>query len=566
MENSEIKKLALKYALQNAVRHRNPPQAGAVMGKLMTQPELRSRAREVLPLVEEVLAEVESMPSDGWEEALKKLAPELASELKAKKQPQVGLTPLPIEGGGVVMRFAPNPNGPPTLGSARGIVVNSEYARRYQGEFIMRFDDTDPQNKPPLLEAYDWYLDDARWLGASPDRVVVASGRLEVYYGYAVRLLEMGHAYVCQCPQAVFKEYRDSGRACPHRSQPVEESLEGWEKMLDGGYRQGEAVVRIKTDIRHPDPAIRDWVAMRITETPHPRVGDRYRVWPMLDFESAIEDHLQGVTHILRGKDLRDSTRRQEYIYRYLGWEYPFVLHWGRMKIHEYGRLSTSTIAREIQAGVYTGWDDPRLPTIRALRRRGIKPEAVRSFLLNLGVGETDISLSLETLYAENRKLVDPQANRYFFTPEPVEMEIQGVSPRVSRPPLHPNQPERGCREIHVKSKVLLSGGDVTRLEPGSRLRLKDLYNIEVTSLRPLQARYTGDGLEEVKKEKLPIVHWTPPDGVRVRVLTPEKTREGIGEPGIKNEVGRVVQFERFGFVNIDRLEGGVVIAYFTHK
>jgi len=368
---------------------------------------------------------------------------------------------------------------------------------------------------------------------------------------------------VCFCEQEEFKNLKDAKRACPHREQGVEKNIGYWKKMLAGDYGEHEAVLRIKTDITHKDPAIRDWVAFRIIRTPHPRVGDKYVVWPLLDFESAIEDHLCETTHIIRGKDLRDSEERQKYIYRYMGWTYPKTLHWGRVKILEFGKLSTSGLKKAIAEGVYTGWDDPRVPTIRAIRRRGIQPEALRKYMLDLGMGETDISMSMDGIYAENRKLVEPMSNRYFFVWDPVELEIEHAPSVVSKPPLHPSD-SRGVREIQVDGRVLVCRDDVARLEPGARLRLKDLYNIEVTCMEPLRARFIGADIDTVKREKLRIIHWAPVDGIAVRVLSPDGEFKGIGENGIRNELHRIVQFERFGFVRIDSINREVV-AYFTH-
>ncbi|MEQ9729167.1 MAG: glutamate--tRNA ligase [Candidatus Methanoperedens sp.] len=563
MQTEEIKLLIKKYALQNAVKYNKMPQAGAVMGKVMANPELRSQAKEITTLMEEALGEINQMSPGSWEEELKKLAPELIAELKEKKEPEKGLPPLEINGA-LVMRFAPNPNGPPTIGSARGIVVNSEYTKRYHGKLIIRFDDTDPATKRPMLEAYTWYLEDCEWLGAKPDEVIIASDRIPRYYEVAEELIQKDGAYVCFCEQEVFKALKDVKRACPHREQGVEKNLEYWHRMISGEYKEQEAVLRIKTDIQHKDPAIRDWVAFRVIRTPHPRVGDRYIVWPLLDFESAVEDHLLGTTHIIRGKDLADSERRQGYIYEYMGWTYPKTLHWGRVQIHEFGKLSTSGLKKAIAEGIYTGWDDPRVPTIRALRRRGIMPEALRKFMIDLGLGETDISLSLDTLYAENRKLIDPVANRYFFVWNPVEMEIEGGEPRTAKAPLHPAKKE--MREIPVGTKVLVCRDDVDTLRVGERLRLKDLYNIEIKSISPLKAKFIGTDMELVKKEKARIIHWVPPDGQKVRVLSPQGEYTGIGESGIEKELDKVVQFERFGFVRIDSVGEDEVVAYFTHK
>ncbi len=570
LTNEDIKILIKKYALQNAVKYNKTPQAGAVIGKIMANPELRSQVKEITLLTQQVISEIEQITPNSREEELNKLAPELVAELKEKKEPDKGLPPLELDAP-LVMRFAPNPNGPPTIGSARGIVVNSEYTKKYHGRLIIRFDDTDPATKRPMLEAYTWYLEDCEWLEAKPDEVIIASDRIPLYYDAAEQLIQKGGAYVCFCEQEVFKALKDVKAACPHREQGVEKNLEFWHRMISGDYKEQEAVLRIKTDIRHKDPAIRDWVAFRIIKTPHPRVGDRYNVWPLLDFEGAVEDHLCGTTLIIRGKDLMDSETRQRYIYKYMGWTYPRTLHWGRVQIHEFGKLSTSGLKKAIAEGIYTGWDDPRVPTIRALRRRGIMPEALRKFMIDLGLGETDISLSLDTLYAENRKIIDPIANRYFFVWDPVELNIEDAEPKVAKAPLHPSRSD--MREIPVGTPagtpagttVLVCKADVNILKLGERLRLKDLYNIQITGISPLKAKFIGTDMDLVRKEKARIIHWAPPDGRRVRVLSPDGDYTGVGEHGIEKELGKVVQFERFGFVRIDRVEDGIV-AYFTHK
>ncbi|NJD53124.1 MAG: glutamate--tRNA ligase [Candidatus Methanoperedens sp.] len=551
--------------MKNLVKARKE-EKGAVMGKVMAvAPELRSQAKEINILIEEVLRERNEMPQETWEQELNRIAPELIAELREKKEPEKGLPPLDIKGQ-LVMRFAPNPNGPPTIGSSRGIVVNSEYTKKYNGKFVIRFDDTDPATKRPMLEAYIWYLDDCEWLGAHPDEVVIASDRIPKYYEVAEQLIKKGGAYVCFCEQEEFKALKDEKKACLHRGKDAEENLALWKKMLSGEFKEQEAVLRIKTDIAHKDPAIRDWVAFRIVKTPHPRpeVADKYNAWPLLDFEGAVEDHLLGTTLIIRGKDLTDSETRQRYVYKYMGWKYPETMHWGRVQIHEFGKLSTSGLKKAIADGTYTGWDDPRVPTIRALRRRGLRPEALRKFMIELGLGETDISLSLDTLYAENRKIVDPIANRYFFVWDPVELEIEGAEPKIANAPLHPSR--GGIREIPAGTKVLICQSDVENLKEGEKLRLKDLYNIQITGLSPLSARFIGTDMDLVKKEKARIIHWAPLDGLKVRVLSPDGEYSGVGERGIEKELDKVVQFERFGFVRIDSVSRDEVVAYYTHK
>ena len=178
----------------------------------------------------------------------------------------------------------------------------------------------------------------------------------------------------------------------------------------------------------------------------------------------------------------------------------------------------------------------------------------------------TDVSISMESLYAENRKIVDPIANRYFFVWNPVELEITDMEPTVAKLPLHPTDHARGVREIAVGNKVLVCTDDVEKLEVGSILRLKDFCNIEITSLSPLQAKLSDVSLEALKKAKAKIIHWAPVDGIPVKVRGPEGDIEGIGEHGIAAELDKIVQFERFGFCRIDAVNGEKVVAYFAHK
>ncbi len=563
VDSEQLKDIIRTRALENALRHGGKAELKAVIaGTIGERRELQQHAREIAAIAKTVVDEINALSIDEQNELIKNSAPELLKKVSTHHRKEEDLPALP-DCDHVVMRFAPNPNGPATLGSARGIVVNSQYAIRYDGAFILRFDDTDPQTKRPMLEAYEWYRDDCAWLGAPPDEVITASDRVETYYRYAEQLIEQGAAYVCMCPQTQFKQLKDTRVPCPDRERPPEENVALWKKMLEGGFGEKEAVLRIKTDIRHKNPALRDWIAFRIIDVMHPR-GLTFRVWPMLDFESAIEDHTLGITHIIRGKDLRDSEQRQRFLYDHFKWSYPFTLHWGRISIHEYGKFSTSALKKQIEQGTYRGWDDPALPTIRALRRRGFIAQAIRQFMLKLGVNESDIRISLENLYAENRKLVDPTANRYFFVADPQVMHLHDVVPTVARAPMHPSKPDQ-VRTIAVDSRVCISETDL-QFSCGDIIRLKDLYNVRITSLEPLEAEYAGNRIAK----GIRIIHWAPPDGPLVAVLKPDGVDNGIGESGIELEKDNVVQFERYGFVKVDDVtkdgERLKIVCYFTHK
>ena len=452
--DSEIKNIVRKYAMQNAVEYNGAGQAGSVLGRILGErKDLRSKARELKELVDFEVNEANNMAQNEGVSAVRELLENTNPEAlnRQKQVKRTGLKDLPNAiHGNVVLRFAPNPNGPLTLGHARGVTINSEYAKIYDGKVVLRFDDTDSKVKPPLKDAYHWIEEDYEWLtGKKPDVIVRASERMDVYMDYAVRMLKDNFGYVCTCPAEVFKELRDNSEECPCRNKETKENLSDWEKMEEGALEEGMAVVRVKTEMNLPNPALRDWPALRIQHTSHPMVGEKYKVWPLLDFQSAIEDYEQGVTHIIRGKDLMDSTRKQTLLYNHFGWDYPETLYWGRVKIHEFGRFSTSGMRKEIENKNYSGWDDPRLPTLRALRRRGFDSEAMKDFWIDLGLTQKDISVSLKTIESFNSSKIDSNCERRVFVRNPklLKLKDNGVNIQkklfLSKHPMNEIQGER---------------------------------------------------------------------------------------------------------------------------
>ncbi|MCX6685225.1 MAG: glutamate--tRNA ligase, partial [Methanoregula sp.] len=354
MEEQDLRDLIYKCALQNAVKHGGIPQAGAVIGMVIgAHPELRTRAKEVTALAREVLAEVTTLSPEERRNKLEEIAPEMIAALSEKHEQKKMLPDLEGAENGVVMRFAPNPSGPLHIGHARAAVLNDAYVKQYSGSYILRIEDTDPKRVDPL--AYETVKEDIAWLGLGITRTVTQSDRLPLYYDLCRQLIERGGAYVCTCDNEHFKELKLAKSACPCRDQPVETNLDLWEKMLDHTFREGEVSVRVKTDLTHPDPAMRDFPAFRILDSPpHPKV--EAHVYPLMNFSVVADDHLLGVTHVIRGKDHIANTRRQRYIYDHFGWKVPVYRHYGRMGI-EGVVLSTSQMRLGIKKGEYTGWD-----------------------------------------------------------------------------------------------------------------------------------------------------------------------------------------------------------------
>jgi glutamyl-tRNA synthetase len=558
--------LVRKYVLQNAVKYGGSPQAGTVVSRIMGEyPELRPEARKISVLAKGIVGEVSALPPEKQREELARIAPGLLDELsETKEHVKAGLPALEGTEEGVVMRFAPNPSGPLHLGHARAALLNDAYVRRYGGKYILRVEDTDPRRIDP--DAYTTVREDCAWLDLLIDEIVYQSDRLDIYDEHARKLIGMGGAYVCTCEADQFRQLKLAKTACPCRSLSPEKNLELFDAMLDGEYAEGAVTVRVKTDIEHPDPAVRDFSALRIVSfPPHPRVDAA--VFPLMNFSVAIDDHLLGVTHVIRGKDHIANTARQRYIFDYFGWKAPVYRHYGRMGI-EGVVLSTSQMKAGIAEGTYTGWDDIRLGTLRAIARRGITPGAVRSAILEIGIGETDISFSWENLYAKNRDIVDPVANRYSFVPDPVFLEIQDAPAGFTAEALlHPNDPSRGVRKLPFDGTVLVPKADVDA-SCGNMIRLKDLFNIRLGEDRDcLVAKFAGKSLDEARKAKAPIIQWLPPAHTIPCVLhRPDGEQKGYCEPMVSLDMGKVVQFERVGFVRIEKATAMLIEAYWGHR
>ena len=568
--HERVERAAETAALFNALKHDSDAQVGAVMGPLMGEnPEFREHGDEVPGVVAPVVERVNGLSAAEKRARLEELDPEAAAELDAEDEAEEQVLPdLPNADAyeEVRMRLAPNPNGPWHLGNARMPAVIGTYKGIYDGWMLCRFDDTDPETKRPDLDAYDAILEAIDYLGFEPDEVVRASDRLETYYDHARELIERGGAYTCSCPAEEFRSLKADAEACPHRDKDAETSLAEFESMVAGELSAGEMVLRVRTDIEHRNPALRDWVAFRVVDTPHPReAAAEYRCWPMLDFQSAIDDRLFEVTHIIRGIDLQDSAKRQGFLYDYFGWEYPEVVHWGRVQVDAYDvPLSTSSIKALIESGDLDGWDDPRAPTLASLRRRGIRGAAVVDAMTELGVSTSNVDLSMSSVYAANRELVDDGADRAFLVREGVEVPVSG-GPDAAEPPVPPDHEARGVREIPVGDAVLVEPDDLPA--EGDRVWLKGYGPVRYSDGA---FAYTDDGIDVVREEGVDVVHWVPAAGsVPVRMRTMDGDVRGRAEPGLQAyDPDDVVQFERVGFVRIDRVpsrEDEPLVTYFAH-
>ncbi len=576
---SELESEIRRYVLENAVKYGGRPNTKSVLSALLgSRAELRSRAKEIREITERIVSEVERLSLDEQKQQLAIIAPHLLESRPRTEAPGKELPPLPgvEKWPRVVMRLAPFPSGPLHIGNARMVVLNDYYVRRYNGELILVFDDTiGSEEKQVEASAYDTIPEGLDYLGVKYHKTVYKSDRLDIFYRYAEDLIDRGLAYVCTCDSETWRtQYKAKKRPCPCRTLDISNNRERWERMLNGTYGEREAALRLKTGMDDPDPAMRDHVMMRITDREHPRVGTRYRVWPLLEYSWGIDDHELGISHIIRGKDLVKEGKVEQRIWSIYGWQQPELIYYGRLDI-EGIKLSKSKSRREVLEGIYTGWDDPRTWSLQSLAKRGITAEALRKVILDLGLSLADISISVNALYAENRKLCDADAPRFFFVQDPVWLEIDGFPSDVNscNVPVHPDFPERGHRVVPISRTdglvvVGIPRSDYEKVKRGMLIRLKDLANITIVKGRRPRGHFHSRNVDDALKVRAPIIHWIPRENVvPVQVtMVDGQVVEGLAEPSLQSiRSGQFVQFERCGFVKINEVDR-VIKASFAHK
>ncbi len=586
MEDDEIKKILWIHGLKNAVEFNGKPNKKAVMGKLMAEKkELRAQAKVIIPLLDQVIVEISKLNIEEQKEKLLQLDP-MAFEKKDSEEVKKGLPELPNADkyDKIVMRLAPYPSGALHIGNARMIALNDEYIKKHSGELILFYDDTigspkslrdSPKAKYVLPEAYDLIREGLDWFGIEISKTYYKSDRLEIFYEYCEKLIKDNIAYVCFCSADEFRDnYKNKKKNCPHRDQTIKINMEEWNNMLNGKYHETEVVVRLKTGMDQKDPALRDQIIMRISEAEHPRVGKKYIVWPMLEFSWAIDDYLIGVTHILRGSDLIKEDFIEDFIWDHFKWKKAEFLHYGRINFPDM-KLSKTQARNNIQNGNYDGWDDPRTWSLQSLAKRGIRPEALKETLLDLGMSMSGISFSVNWLYSKNKDIIDEVSDRYFYVENSVEIEINNVpfEEYKAEPLLLPSNPEKGKRIIYVKTtdktlKLYIALSDAKKFKKEQILRLKDLINIRIVALDLKNDKIEAEFHSLELDRAYSIIHWVPEEeNVSVSILKPDGAiSKGNGEINLlKIPLNKPIQFERYGFVNPIKLERNELFCYFTH-
>ncbi|HJZ18841.1 MAG TPA: glutamate--tRNA ligase family protein [Candidatus Nanoarchaeia archaeon] len=378
---------ARAYALKNALAYNGKAQQGSVISALFNEGLKKSEIPKYMKEISKIVSEVNSLSLDEQEKEFEKIRDDIS-----ERHGRIGLQDLlNAKKGKVIMRFAPSPSGPLHIGHALTASLSYLYVKKYGGKFYVRIEDTNPENILP--SAYKMIESESTWLFNNEAEIIIQSYRMEIYYEYVEKLIKKKAVYVCICQKEEFEKYVESKENCPCRTSDSKENLERWRKMLSSNsknnFQAGEAVLRFKSGMKNKNPAFRDFPLARINETKHAIQKNKYRVWPLMNLAVAIDDIETKITHIIRGKDHRDNAKRQEMIHKVLGKKSPWAGFLGKFNFKDM-ELSTTKFRKEIESGVYSGWDDLRLPTIASLKKQGYKPEAFWKFAEQIGLSEND--------------------------------------------------------------------------------------------------------------------------------------------------------------------------------
>lgn len=567
--DDELRRTIRGIALVNASEHGGKTRNDAIISKVIgSKPELREKIKKIIPIISEVVNEINSLSLSAQKSELENGFPELL--VTKPKQERTGLPQLEgAENGKVVTRFPPEPNGYPHIGHAKAAIIDEEYAKMYGGKLILRFDDTNPENE--RLEYYAAIKVGLDWLGVKYDLVKNTSDDIELIYEKAKELLEASYAYVCTCDKETISKNRREMLSCKCRSVNLSHNMKRWDDMFKK-YKAGEAIVRFRGDMSSENTVMRDPTLLRIIDEPHPVHKNKYRVWPNYDFAVPIEDSIDGVTHALRTKEYELRNELYYAILDKLKMRKPKVLEFSRLEF-EGMPVSKRMLKPLVEEGKVSGYDDPRLPTLEAMHRRGIVPEAIRKFVLSLSFTKSDTLAPFETLESFNRKIIDSTSIRLFIAIDPVKLTVKNNDITEIEIPNHP-QKDMGRRKIQLDGTFYVPGQDIRNLKLGDEVRLLELYNIKITKLgSDVEAEVTSSNF----KSEIPKIQWVPRKGtVKIDVLVPKilfinekfnenslETIQALTEPYyLELNVGTQIQFVRYGYCRKDSANQVV----YTHK
>lgn len=472
-----------------------------------------------------------SMFSEGFLGDLHKVEdnPQATPELLAEH--------LKAVAGKVRTRFPPEPNGYLHIGHSKAIMVNFGYAKYHDGVCYLRFDDTNPEAEAP--EYFESIKRMVSWLGFTPWKITYSSDYFDQLYSLAEALIQNGKGYICHCTAEEIRAGRgikEDGTpggersACIHRNRSIEDNLKEFRKMRDGFYKPGEAILRMKQDLTSPSPQMWDLIAYRVLNAPHPRTGSKWKIYPTYDFTHCLVDSFENITHSLCTTEFYLSRESYEWLCDQVGVFRPTQREYGRLNITG-TILSKRKIAKLVESKYVRGWDDPRLFTLEAIRRRGVPPGAILSFINTLGVTTSTTNIQVVRFESAIRKYLEDTTPRLMFVLDPVEVVVdnlpEGYEELVTIP-FRPGSPEFGERTVPFTNRFFIERSDFSeitddseffRLTPKQPVGLiKVPHTVSFKSMEKdsngkivrIHAHYDNEPKETTPKKPKTFIQWVP--------------------------------------------------------
>ncbi|MFV2015160.1 MAG: glutamate--tRNA ligase family protein, partial [Candidatus Heimdallarchaeota archaeon] len=498
-------------------------------------------------------------------------------QVKRRKEQKKELPELKnVVKGQFVVRYAPDPSKFPHLGQGMNFLVNRIYADKYDGNVILRFDDTNPAIVKKKY--YDAIRAGLLWLGATWDKEIKASDYIDEFYAITKDWIEKGNLYVCTCSGELVKSNRENSIACDHRSYSTTKNLEEFDKMLSGEYKSGDAIVRLIGNMETDNMVMRDPAMLRIVADQHPLLDKFYPVFPMYDFESAFLEYKMGITHVIRSGEF--GTMRQELqstLITKLGGKVPEFFSFGRFNIQ--GSPTKGRVIRElVETGVVSGWDDIRLVTLAGIKKRGLHPDTAKLIIQEAGLTSKNTTIAWQTFEAKSKELLEPISKRFFFIPNPIKVIVENCEDKNFELPIHPDHPEYGKRKFKITGEFYLSRDDTIKFKQDDLIRLKDLFNIKIKKMEAdkIISEFAGDDIKATKKK----LQWITQDYIPGKLDIPDLLQkskqeintdsmgstEGFFESSIsKIDEDDIIQLERVGYAKI-KVKDGEITGHLIHK
>lgn len=490
-------------------------------------------------------------------------------------------------GGKVVCRFPPEPNGYLHVGHAKAMFIDFGYAKKMGGDCVLRFDDTNPTvEKTEYISAI---IEMVKWMGHEPTKITYSSDYFEELYDLAIELIKRGKAFVCHQTGDEISRDRKEGIESPYRNRSVEENLRFFSDMRKGKYAEGEATLRMKIDMKSPNLAMRDPVAYRVLHSPHPHVGDKWCVYPSYDYTHCIVDSLEWITHSLC--TLEFEIRRDSYYWllEALDLYRPFVWESARLNL-EYTVMSKRKLKQLVECGYVRGWDDPRMPTLAGMRRRGYPPSALNRFCSAIGISRAENVIGLHVLEHWVRSELDMTVKRVLAVLRPLKLTVQNFKgDETLTVANHPKNSSMGTREVRLTKTLYIEKSDFKMedskgyfgLAPGKTAMLRYAYPVKIVDVIKGEDGEARELLGEFDYEKSTkpkgVLHWVGEDGIEFEARLyctlfkskdPSQVKtwlEDLNEEGEKvlhgaiiepwagaGEVRSTYQFERTGYFTVD--------------